>query len=493
MGIKICISHVSYANLTIRFEEEAYNMTDSKQAKELEALFMSKYGGSKAYQCLSKRVNLSKECFSIITFNHFLIFFNTAKKNSKMLNFCAFFLGYILGIFHSRRYELIPSEKSFKSKRFSFIFYDNTPNQKAQVQNLLSNNRNAGDFFCFSTFGYMDYYNTVDKENSAFKVIKKVDFTKIVNDVKFLFKLVLRFNVQVLSLNIPAKHWFKYGFALSPATDKILNATEIFAKKNDPQSIYFTGYCSFSSILASSFNKFKKEVLTISSLHGSLGFTYFIRSACRVALIPYSSDVPFLRKYSFSQEYIPLRDNMKLYDPTLTKNYKLNNFSLGYGTNLLTCFGDTPSATEKNLTSSADHGYRCNAIVKDIMLRQNIMRLYQKIHPREKLQCYDGFVDNIKFSGAEVTFCTDMKEFEEAPVKHYIVHFSSIALDLLYNHKRVYIYKQCQGFDSETSLGKLVSVVGFETIDAFFKLFHMSDEDYWSLVEEGFASINSES
>ena len=281
-------------------------------------------------------------------------------------------------------------------------------------------------------------------------------------------------------------HWFRYGIAISPVLACVMDGSRQLASIWDGDVVYFTQPMEQTSILAEAFRE--KGIRTVFWFHGIIGMAYSVRSVCDEAAVCHISDVEILKKYSFEKSYWvqPQRFHR------VSKLFPSKPDRFGYATNLMARLGPQPCLDEIKNPQLVNDGKRCNEILCEFITKTVIPRLYFKLHPREIASSYKNVVEHITKEGnCEVELLQDFDTFL-SHIDHCVCHPSSVAIELLDNGKRVYMYRPSfTDYDSETSIGKAIELVGFNDVEQLEKLFSLSDQDYWLLVSSLLVPIQS--
>lgn len=337
------------------------------------------------------------------------------------------------------------------------ILFDNTPNQKKQINFIKSNSKNSCEFLDSELIGLKSFVNL--ERTRIFLKKKGIHFKRLLElfDCKHIDNLhkISKFNV------VNYKYWFCLGLALSPIMHNYKKIGTKLSESKSIKKVFFTGYTGLVSVISDELNK--NGIDSYSVLHGSLGFTYAIRSTCNRAVLEYSSDVEFLQKYSFQKEILYKK---KLNAYIEGRSIQLEKVKvIGYATNLFAGLGPLCSIVEKKDGSLVSAGEHCNNIVLGFMELTGIKMLTIKCHPREKKESYSLFVESLCNIGIQVEFSDDLDNFLDLESAFYISHPSSVSLDMAYRNKFFAVFfENDKSIDSESTIGVLCALYGFSDL-----------------------------
>lgn len=454
-------------------------LLDSAMAEFEERKFLEECGGFKLYRLIGEKYGISLNLFRIVSFSH-LLYYTQCKPISQLKSFTArlsFGAGYRFGLWLSRRRLIIP----IKINQDCLIFYEPTPNQSKHAEKILNKEIPRGTCYLSTYVRMKNIIWGKGPTGSVFEVKKVLrayskcpKLREVANIIKPCFNVYHANN----------RNWFRYGIAMSPLLQNIIDAADKLSSIWEGTVVYFTHPLEMTSILAESFKK--KGVRTIHWLHGISGMTFSIRTVCDEAAVYSKFDMPFLKKYSFEHEFW-LQPKTFLHTKSFASQSDIN--LIGYATNLFAGLGPKPCLDETQNPLLIDDGKKCNDIVLEMVKKAGLQSLWLKIHPREVTELYSTFIGSIENEGkCKIHVAKDYEELANN-IDHCICHITSLAIELLESGIRVYMFRSVHGnFDSETSIGKVINQFSFDSSEELIKLMNIDDKEYWQMFSNIFSA-----
>lgn len=454
-------------------------LTDSIVSEQIEGEFLTNTASKRLYHFVANAAGISYQSFRILCFNHLLMYVSSSARSCPVSACVAFMLGYLWGCltFAFRRTILAPRLADVRS--VVLVVYSPSPNQRAQVAEIRREYPNA-NIRSQQACGFRQLATWKIKADSVIQLTPCFRLVSVFARIRAAG--VLLWCVYALSkhTSVATKHWLNFGFMLSPVLDDYARCATQLATMSVVKTALFTDYSFTTSLIAEKLNEANIE--TISWLHGIVGFAFAQRSVCTHSLALYSSDLPFLRRFSFSKTYSARCDDRILATPKQCDDSRKRIWDeLGYATNMLAGEGDMPCGEEKHNPFLADAGHMCNRVVADYVKSQKIKSIHLRLHPRERMRSYVTWVNQVSRVAVVVKHKTFQSFIEIDPCVDVIVHPSSVAIQLSLQGHRVFVYcPSTYVVDSQSSLGMLCKAVGFTSIEELVTLRKLSSHDYWS-------------